>query len=314
MVALFQSMETSKIEGSLWQLIAPDTLRRGRKSISLGATMAQMEAFFGAKTKSDAAPPQSALLSFEQGLIECFFHRQSQRLIAMRLCAPLPLRAAGWQVFKQQTQRVKAHLQQAGQHWQYVEAEGGKKCTAIVLGSAAYQEQQRLQRRLWLHDTPENRLAAALATPLETTHLNLNYGALNTLPTALAQCVHLRSLHLSGNAIDYLPPVFQQLQKLETLDISRNPLYEIPLWIKELPQLKELHIDFITPNDLQKSFELLQKMPALQYLSWRGLPYRFFPFFLMELPHLKKLDIGASPAEQYAEDLKCWLPQTEILV
>jgi hypothetical protein len=91
---------------------------------------------------------------------------------------------------------------------------------------------------------------------------------LGQIPAEIFALKDLQALNLVGKGLLEISPRIAELAFLKRLDLARNSISTLPMVLMQLDELEELDL----ADNLISDVDLLQRMPALKWVSLRGNP------------------------------------------
>lgn len=128
----------------------------------------------------------------------------------------------------------------------------------------------------------------ALATPQETTLLNLAGNSLKSISPEIGKLTMLEHIYLSHNHLKDLPKEMASLSQLKMLQLPHNNFQQLPKVILQLKNLENLSLE---KNHLTSLPDALAHMTKLRTLTLNDNPFSDFPEVLCRLSSLTNLSM-----------------------
>lgn len=167
---------------------------------------------------------------------------------------------------------------------------------------------------LSLYDNQISAIPASFRALKDLNYINLGNNPLQSSVLILAILPELRSLQLSnvGWGDQKTPIDLKKLQQIKRLNLSRNKYNKLP---KEVLALNQLEALSLSDNNLQKLSGNIHALSQLCYLELANNNLKQLPKNIQQLKQLRVLDLSGNPIlPKHYQELKAWLPYTEILV
>ena len=138
-------------------------------------------------------------------------------------------------------------------------------------------------------------ISAAMKNPESVVGLDLSHSSVSDLEKTLPQFINLEYLNLSDAHLTRVPNAIVKLTKLRYLDLSGNDIKYLPEDLVFVKTLEELRLDRDLKLDTEQALKIAAKLPRLTALSLRGDSLSTLPESILEMPQLRRLNIGDNP-------------------
>lgn len=161
----------------------------------------------------------------------------------------------------------------------------GQKIAKDILNSIDFQDTMN-PSTIYTVEIMEKEIQRAIEN--EVKELVFNRKSIASIPASIGQLTFVKALSMNNCQLKDLPPEMSQLKSLQRLDLGNNQLEVFPDCIL----LKQLEVLNLEHNKIVKiTGEQILKLESLKELILFSNQLKAFPKEVVELKHLKKLDI-----------------------